>query len=118
MNQAIHLTPFEEQILQALRVKSSPSPKSYCHVVYQDCSSQDIHIAGIVDLQYSKQWSGPEQHRITWVAPTYPRINFALGHLAKKGLVERIDWPALAGRYTAGRWRLTDLGKNIMGVAS
>lgn len=75
---------------------------------------------------YGDGWEGPAQARdniLPIVASkesnhlsNYPKINFALGSLRQKGLVHRYHWDFITNKgYAAGRWRLTDQGKLLMG---
>lgn len=106
MDQTITITPFEEQVLQAM---SARWREAY--------SCAGIHRVGWEYLTFCADWAGTPQHVPHWFhGETYPKINFALGRLRQKGLVERFDSEYMSSQgFRSGRWGLTDQGKLLMG---
>lgn len=119
MASPITLPPFEEQVLHLLGALTADFEDEGVHGAV---CSDDLKLYGAREL--GDEWAGAPVYRpgvntlITTYLPTYPKIDTALGRLAKKGMVEREAWSYIQEQgYTAGRWILTETGRVLMGLS-
>lgn len=125
MQDAPRITPFEGQVLEAMLAAYVSKRQSYLWTHKRqpltdadwESGEQASTLEFIGVSLWGAGWAGnPVYPPTTCNFVLYPQINLALGRLATKGLVERMEWASnFNPRFTVGKWKLTDEGKLLVG---
>lgn len=99
----LHLTPFEEQVLKAIKryLETEGAVGSWFY-------DQEIVDAG--RQLFSSQWGG--RAVIAPVENRHPLINRFFGRLHNKGILTRTP-----SSYQWGKWELTEVGHELLGLS-